>query len=70
MEEKVLLKGDFYGEKIPFVIGIIFGIIEIISSIFIENELYGDGLYIILGFVAAAIFIVIGVVVMKLLEKR
>lgn len=70
MEEKVLLKGDFEGEKTPLAIGIIFGIISIITSIPLDDELWGDGLYIFLGFVAAAIFIGIGAVVMKLLEKR
>lgn len=70
MEEKVLLKGNLDGEKLPRIIGIILGIVSIIICISFDVELSGNGLFIFLGFVAAGIFIGIGAALMKLLEKR
>lgn len=70
MEEKVLLKGNFNGEQIPRIIGIILGIVSIIIFISFDVALSGNGLFIFLGFVEAGIFIGIGAALMKLLEKR
>ncbi len=70
MEEKVLLKGNFNGEQIPRIIGIILGIMLIIIFISFDVALSGNGLFIFLGFVEAGIFIGIGAALMKLLEKR
>lgn len=71
MEEKILVKGIFYGEKGPLIVGVVLGIISLILGFVGEaNAHYSHGQYILFGFLGAIVYIAIGVILMKVLEKR
>lgn len=64
MEEKILVKGIFYGEKVPLIVGVVLGVLSLI--------IFGsiDDYFVVFGLISGFSLLIIGAICTAILTNR